>query len=69
MAMAISSTSRSWRNSRETPPDAFRFQLRNDSNQRAPRGMLDLQRDAFNNTPIANINTPPGKHNGIIVRV
>jgi hypothetical protein len=49
--------------------DAFGFQLRTDSNQQAPQGRLDLLRDAFNNARIANINTPPGEHNGIIVRV
>ena len=51
--------------------DAYGFQLRADSNQPVRQGMLDLLRDAFNNNWIANIdyNTPPGKHNGIIVRV
>jgi hypothetical protein len=51
--------------------DAFGFQLRTDSNQPVRQGMLDLLRDAFNNNWIAHIdfNTPPGKHNGVIVRV
>ena len=51
--------------------DAFGFQLRTDSNEPVRQGMLDLLRDAFNNNFIAHIdyNTPPGKHNGIIIRV
>jgi len=53
------------------PADAFGFQLRSDANLPARQGMLDLLRSAFNRGWIANIDheTPPGKHNGIIVRV
>ena|SRR5258708_4753807 len=53
------------------PVEAFGFQLRSDGNLPARQGMLDLLRDAFNYGWTANIDheTPPGKHNGIIIRV
>ena len=51
--------------------NTFGFQLRTDSNQPVRQGMLDLLRDAFNNNWTVHIDyeTPPGKHNGVIVRV
>jgi hypothetical protein len=53
------------------PADAFGFQLRDDANQMARRGMLDLLRDGFNNGHTVHIDfeAPPGAHNGVIIRV
>jgi hypothetical protein len=53
------------------PAQAFGFQLRTDGNLPARQGMLDLLRDAFNHSWIANIDheTPAGKQNGLIIRV
>jgi hypothetical protein len=53
------------------PGKAFGFQLRQDANQSARRGMLDLLRDAYaNNWPVSFDHiTPAGKNNGRIIRV
>jgi hypothetical protein len=53
------------------PADAYGFQLRDDANGPARRGMLDLLRDGFNNGHTVSIdyNAPPGAHNGVIMRV
>jgi hypothetical protein len=50
---------------------AFGFQLRNDVNQSARQGMLDLLRDAFNNnwTVTVDYDIVPGKTNGVVIRV
>ena len=55
----------------ERPGNAFGFQLRNDANQLAREGMLDLLRDAFNNDLLVNIDyeIDPPKRNGTIIRV
>jgi hypothetical protein len=53
------------------PDQAFGFQLRNDSNQVARQGMLDLLRDAFNNDWTVSIDyyIDPDKRNGRIIRI
>jgi hypothetical protein len=53
------------------PNLAMGFQIRNDTNQAARQGMLDLLRDAFNNNWTVSIdyNIDPGKSNGIAIRV
>jgi hypothetical protein len=53
------------------PSKAYGFQLRNDINSNARKGMLDLLRDAFNHDWRVSIdfNRDPGKNNGIIIRV
>ena len=53
------------------PTEAYGFQLRNDNNFPARRGMLDLLRDGFTNGHVVNIdyNIDQGKHNGVIIRV
>jgi hypothetical protein len=53
------------------PGRAFGFQLRQDSNQAARQGMLDLLRDAYANNQRVSFDhiTPPGKNNGRIIRV
>lgn len=53
------------------PGKSFGFQLRNDGNQPARQGMLDLLRDAFaNNFPVLiDYNVNPPKVNGVIIRV
>lgn len=55
------------------PNHAFGFQLRNDGNSLARRGMLDLFRDAFvTNARVTfdySIDTQSGKKNGVISRV
>jgi hypothetical protein len=53
------------------PSRAMGFQLRNDGNEPARHGMLDLLRDAFNNNSNVCIDyfLVPGKNNGIIIRV
>jgi hypothetical protein len=52
------------------PTNAYGFQLRNDDQFPARRGMLDLLRDAFNNGHKVTIdyNIDQGKHNGTIIR-
>jgi hypothetical protein len=52
------------------PGKAFGFQLRDDVNGPAHRGMLDILRDALNNnwTVYIDHNTPAGKNNGYILR-
>jgi hypothetical protein len=54
-----------------TSPRAMGFQLRNDSNEPARHGMLDLLRDAFNNNSNVCIDyfLVPGRNNGIAFRV
>lgn len=53
------------------PARAMGFQLRNDNNEPARHGMLDLLRDAFSNN--ANVCLDyflvPGRNNGVIIRV
>jgi len=52
------------------PGKAFGFQLRNDRNEAAHRGMLDLLRDAFNQDRFVRIDyVREGLRNGRIVRV
>ena len=53
------------------PNQAFGFQLRNDNQQFARQGMLNLLRDAFNNnwSALIDYNIDAGKHNGVIIRV
>jgi hypothetical protein len=53
------------------PDDAYGFQLRNDNNQPARTGMLDLLRDGFNHNWIVWIDydAEPGHHNGVAMRV
>lgn len=53
------------------PTRSLGFQLRDDGNRYARQGMLDLLRDAFNNNWTATIDydLPPGKNNGVIIRV
>lgn len=53
------------------PGQAFGFQLRDDGDGPARRGMLDLLRDAFNHGWRATIDydIDDGKSNGVIVRV
>ncbi len=53
------------------PTEAYGFQLRNDGNQPARRGMLDLLRDGFNNGWIVWIDydAVPGHHNSRAFRV
>lgn len=50
---------------------SFGFQLRNDANAVANRGMLDLLRDAFERSiPVTfDYDVPVGKSNGIAMRV
>jgi hypothetical protein len=52
------------------PTNAYGFQLRNDDEFPARRGMLDLLRDAFNNGHKVTIdyNIDQGKDNGTIIR-
>jgi imidazoleglycerol phosphate dehydratase HisB len=52
------------------PNQSFGFQLRNDNNQPARRGMLDLLRDAFNqNLQVTiDLDIEDGRNNGIIIR-
>jgi hypothetical protein len=51
--------------------DAYGFQLRDDANGPARRGMLDLLRDGFTNGHTVSIdyNATTGAHNGVIIRV
>lgn len=53
------------------PGKAFGFQLRQDTNQAARQGMLDLLRDAYANNWRVSFDhiTPAGKNNGRIIRV
>lgn len=53
------------------PADAYGFQLRDDTDGPARRGMLDLLRDGFNHGHTVSIDydAPPGAHNGVIMRV
>ena len=53
------------------PERAMGFQLRNDANQAARKGMLDLLRDAFVNNRNVTIdyNLDANKNNGIAIRV
>lgn len=55
------------------PDRAMGFQLRNDANRLARRGMLDLLRDAFENdiqtTIDYEIDLDAGHKNGIAIRV
>ena len=53
------------------PTEAYGFQLRNDGNEPARRGMLDLLRDGFNNgwTVWIDYDAVPGHHNSIAIRV
>ena len=53
------------------PTEAYGFQLRNDGNQPARRGMLDLLRDGFNNgwTVWKDYDAVPGHHNSRAIRV
>jgi CARDB len=55
------------------PMKAFGFQLRNDSNAAAHRGMLDLLRDAFNHgwtvTTDYRVDDPQSENNGVAIRV
>ena len=53
------------------PARAMGFQLRNDGNEPARHGMLDLLRDAFNNNSNVCIDyfLVPGRNNGVIIRV
>jgi len=55
----------------DQPNNAYGFQLRNDDNEPARRGMLDLLRDGFNNgwTVWIDYNAPPGHNNGVAMRV
>jgi hypothetical protein len=56
---------------KNAPTKSYGFQLRNDTNSNARKGMLDLLRDAFNHDWIVSIDydIEPGKNNGIIIRV
>lgn len=49
----------------------YGFQLRNNSNENAHKGMLDLLRDAFNHdwTVSIDYHIESGKKNGVIIRV
>jgi hypothetical protein len=51
--------------------DAYGFQLRNDDNQPARQGMLDLLRDGFNHdwTVWIDYDAVPGHHNNVAMRV
>ena len=53
------------------PTEAYGFQLRNDGNQPARRGMLDLLRDGFNNgwTVWIDYDAVPGHHHSRAFRV
>jgi hypothetical protein len=53
------------------PADAYGFQLRDDGNQVARRGMFDLLRDGFNHGHTVHIDydASAGAHNGVIRRV
>jgi hypothetical protein len=53
------------------PGKAFGFQLRNDNQQNARDGMLNLLRDAFTNNWTTSIDykIDPGKKHGVIIRV
>ena len=53
------------------PQDAYGFQLRDDADGPARRGMLDLLRDGFNHRHKVWIDydAPSGAHNGVIIRV
>jgi hypothetical protein len=52
------------------PGKAFGFQLRDDENEGAHRGMLDLLRDAFNQDRRIRIDyVRTGLRNGLILRV
>jgi hypothetical protein len=53
------------------PDRAFGFQLRNDANRPVRQGMLDVLRDAFANNANVSMDfmAPPGKKNGVIIRV
>jgi hypothetical protein len=52
------------------PEKAFGFQLRNDANEEAHRGMLNLLRDAFNQDRRVRIDyVRTGLQNGRIIRV
>jgi hypothetical protein len=51
---------------------SFGFQLRNDANQQARQGMLNILRDAMNNKSVLvnfDYNVQPPKKNGVIIRV
>jgi hypothetical protein len=52
------------------PGKAFGFQLRDDGDGPARRGMLDLLRDAMtlNSDVLVDYNLDPGLNNGIIIR-
>jgi hypothetical protein len=53
------------------PDDAYGFQLRDDGNEPARRGMLDLLRDGFNQNWMVWIDYEAisGNHNGVAIRV
>ena len=53
------------------PTRAMGFRLRNDTNRLAHQGMLDLLRDAFNHnwTVAVDYDLPPGKRNGVAIRI
>jgi hypothetical protein len=56
----------------DTEPDrAIGFKVRNDDNRPVRQGMLDLLRDAFNNsfTVVVDYDLPDGKKNGVAIRV
>jgi len=57
----------------DTQPEqaASGFQLRDDANQPARQGMLELLRDAFNHGWRVHFDheVPAGKHKGVIIRV
>lgn len=53
------------------PDEAYGFQLRDDNNRVARKGMLDLLRDAFQNDHQATVdyNIDQDKKHGVIIRV
>lgn len=53
------------------PKKAFGFKLRNDTQEVAHQGMLDLLRDAFaaNQNVTTDYDIPAGKQNGVAIRV
>src|SRR4051812_42893239 len=53
------------------PTKAYGFQLRNDGNEPARRGMLDLLRDGFNHgwTVWIDYDEVPNHHNSVAMRV
>lgn len=53
------------------PSDAYGFQLRNDANLPARRGMFDLLRDGFSFGHKVHIDydIADGAHNGVVMRV